>query len=305
MTSDTAELPLARSWRDIPQQVKPRAMTRGGRRRLVLAVLRWTGAAAVAALVAAGTWQVVVSLKDPAALPADTRAVPVKSVVLVDPDGVLDRAWLVRTLALPATATLDGLDLTALRAKVLASGQVAAATLYREYPATLSVHLSERSPIVRIMAQDRGGAPTAYLVARDGTVYQGSGYSPAVVGSLPWLDGVALHRKGAGFERLDGAAAVGDLLATAKLTVEPLYRTWRVVSLEHYAADGDIGVRTADGLTVTFGTQEDYSAQLAKLDYLLDALRARGAPAARTIDLSLAYASHQVPVTLAPPPPSS
>jgi cell division protein FtsQ len=160
--------------------------------------------------------------------------------------------------------------------------------------------------VARVRAQAAAGAPRTYLVARDGTVYDGLGYPPAVVSSLPWLDGVRLQRQGGGFAPLGGVAGEGarpgaaDLLAQAKLQAEHLYRTWRVVSLAKLDSDGEIVVRPAAGPVVTFGTQEDFSRQLAKLDWLLDTLRARGAGAS-AIDLSLAYGgSHQVTLTPAP-----
>jgi hypothetical protein len=305
MTRDSSDPPASRSWRDIPQQVKPRAMSSGGRRRLLIATLGWAGGLAAAGALGVGVWLVSESWRNPAVIPG-AKPMPIRDIALVDPDGVLDRAWLVRTLALPPGATLGSLDLPQLRARILASGQVAEAALFCTYPAALSVHVTERAPVARVMAQAPGGAPRAFLVARDGTVYDGVGYPPAVVASLPWLDGVKLERRGEGFAPLAGMAGDGlrpgaaDLLAQAKLQAEHLYRTWRVVSLARLASDGEIVVRPVSGPTVTFGTREDFSRQLAKLDWLLDTLRARGAGAA-AIDLSLAYAgSHQVTVTPGP-----
>ncbi|HEX3729813.1 MAG TPA: FtsQ-type POTRA domain-containing protein [Opitutaceae bacterium] len=305
MTRDSSAPPASRSWKDIPQQVKPRAMSSGGRRRLLLGAVGWAGGLAAAAALGAGVWLVSESWRNPASIPG-AKPMPIRDIALVDPNGVLDRAWLVRTLALPPGATLGSLDLPQLRARILASGQVAEAALFRIYPAALSVHVTERAPVARVRAQAAAGAPRTYLVARDGTVYDGLGYPPAVVSSLPWLDGVKLQRRGGGFAPLGGVAGEGahpgaaDLLAQAKLQAEHLYRTWRVVSLAKLDSDGEIVVRPAAGPVVTFGTQEDFSRQLAKLDWLLDTLRARGAGAS-AIDLSLAYGgSHQVTLTPAP-----
>lgn len=304
MNRDTPP-PASRSWRDIPQQVKPRAMSSGGRRRLLIATLGWLGGLTAAAALGAGVWLVSESWRNPGSIPG-AKPVPIRDIALVDPNGVLDRDWLVRTLALPPGATLGGLDLPGLRARIMASGQVAEAALFRIYPAALSVHVTERAPVARVMGQADGRSPHPFLVARDGTVYDGVGYPPAVVSSLPWLAGVKLERRGPGFAPLAGMAARGarpgaaDLLAQAKLEAEHLYRTWKVVSLARLDSDGVIVVRPAAGPTVTFGTQEDFSRQLAKLDWLLDTLRARGTGAS-AIDLSLAYGgSHQVTVTPGP-----
>ena len=91
-----------------------------------------------------------------------------------------------------------------------------------------------------------------------------------MVDSLPWLDGVKLSRQGEGFAPIDGMATVSDLLATATLEAEPLYRTWRVVSLARLGSDDEIEVRTRGGLRVIFGTGEDFLRQLARLDIVLD-----------------------------------
>jgi cell division protein FtsQ len=282
-------------------------MSSGGRRRLLIGVLGWAGGLTAAAALGAGIWLVSESGRDPALVPG-AKPLPIRDIALVDPDGVLDHGWLVRTLALPPGATLGSADLPRLRARILASGQVAEAALFRIYPAELSVHVTERSPVAHIMAQAAGGEPRPLLVARDGAVYDGVGYPPAVVSSLPWLDGVKLERRGEGFAPLAGMTADGvrpgaaDLLAQAKLEAEHLYRTWRVVSLARLDSDGEILVRPSSGPVVVFGTRESFASQLAKLDWLLDTLRVRGAAAA-SIDLSLAYGgNHQVTVTPAAAP---
>ena len=76
------------------------------------------------------------------------------------------------------------------------------------------------------------------------------GFDPAMVATLPWLDGVKLARRGAGFAPIAGMKAVADLLASAKLEAEGLYRTWQVVSLARLASDGEIEVHTRDGMKV-------------------------------------------------------
>jgi hypothetical protein len=64
--------------------------------------------------------------------------------------------------------------------------------------------------------------------------------------------------------------AVSDLLASAKLEAEGLYRTWQVISLARLAADGEIEVHTREGMKIIFGTREDYLRQIARLDLLVD-----------------------------------
>ncbi len=266
MSKDTITLPETRTWREIPQQVRPRAMSREGRRRLVVGAVRATFGAVVIAAVAWGAWETAQVLRqNPSALPSAARSNRIRSLVLVT-DGVLDKGWLVRTLALPADATLMGLDLMRLKSRVLADPQVGSASLIRNFPDTLTVRLSERSPVARVMADSGGGATGVLLVSRDGAAFAGTGFDPAIVPSLPWLDGVALARRGGVLAPIEGMGAVADLLASAKLEAENLYRTWEVVSLARLASDGEIEVRTRQGTRIVFSAHEDYLRQIAKLD---------------------------------------
>jgi len=268
-------------------------MSPEGRRRVTWSGIRTLAAIAVLGGIAWGGVEITAALQGtPKKFASAAEAVPVKDVVLVT-DGVLDQKWLVRTLALPKGATLMGLDLFKLRARVLASGQVHAATLTRTFPATLTVSLAENSPVARVMAQAGADEPRMFLVARDGTVFDGVGFDAEMVGTLPWLDGVKLARKGDAFAPIAGMEAVADLLAKAKLEAEHLYRTWRVVSLARLESDGEIEVR-ADGVgKILFGTTEDFFRQLARLDSLLDAARAKTDAPIREINLAIGT---QVPV---------
>ena len=190
--------PTARHWRNIPQQVRPRAMSAEGRLRLVLTALRWTGGAVALLLAGWGAWQAAAVWRgDAAALRDGAEAPPLRQLVLKT-DGVLDQPWLARTLALPAGTTLAQLNLADLRARVLTSGQVHEATISRDFPATLTVRITERSPVARLRVAGARG-PLSLVVASDGTVYEGVGYLPALLDSLPWLDGIRLARRGPGF----------------------------------------------------------------------------------------------------------
>lgn len=297
MSSSSHPLPTARTWRDIPQQVKPRAMSKGGRRRMFWKMGRTTvGLAALGLLTWAG-WAALGSLRQNAGrAPQAVPAVPITDIVLVT-DGVLERTWLVDTLALPPRATLMELNLLGLRERLLASGQVRTAVLTRNFPSTLVATLSERAPVARIMAQAPGEAtPRTLLAARDGMVFTGAGFDAPMIATLPWLDGVRLVRRGNGFAPIDGLGAVAELIGKAKFEAEHLYRTWRVISLARYASDGELVVTADDGLKMTFSVNDDYFRQLARLDLVLDYTRNAARPQA-AIDLALGA---QVPVTLAP-----
>lgn len=269
MSKDNHAMPETRTWREIPQQVRPRAMSREGRRRLVMGVIRAAAGLFVFGLVSWGAWEMVGVFRDnPDSLPDAARSDRVRSLVLVT-DGVLDRNWLARTLGIPANATLMGIDLNQLRSRVLADAQVSSAAVVRNFPDRLTVRISERSPVVRVMAQSGGGVPTMLFVSRDGVPFAGTGFDPAMVATLPWIDGVRLERMGRSFKPVPGMRSVADLLACAKLEAEELYRSWQVISLARLSSDGEIEVRTRDGLKVVFGTREDYLLQVARLDLLV------------------------------------
>jgi POTRA domain, FtsQ-type len=260
-------------------------MSREGRRRVVMGAVRATTVVLVTGFVAWGAWEISAALRNPASMPDGVRPERIRSLVLVT-DGVLDKGWLARTLAIPADATLMGADLMQLRSRVLGDTQVRTAAVVREFPDTLVVRISERSPVARVMAQSGGGAPGALLVSRDGFVFAGTGFDPDMVATLPWLDGVRLVRTGSGFAPLAGMSSVADLLASAKLEAEGLYRTWQVVSVARLASDGLIEVHTRGGLRAIFGTSEDYLRQIARLDLLIDSSSDPTRPL-RQVDLSL------------------
>jgi cell division protein FtsQ len=261
-------------------------MSREGRRRVVMGTVRAIIGVSVLGSAAWGAWQVSAALRNPASISDGAKSDRVRSLVLVT-DGVLDKAWLARTLAIPADATLMGTDLMQLRSRVLADPQVRTAAIVRNLPDTLAVRISERSPVARVAAM-----PVPLLVARDGVTFQGTGFDPDMVATLPWLDGARLVREGGAIAPIQGMAAVADLLGSAKLEAEALYRTWQVVSVDRLASDGQIEVTTRAGLKVIFGATDDYLRQIARLDLLIDSSSDPTRPL-RRVDLSL---GSQVPV---------
>ncbi|HYD83650.1 MAG TPA: FtsQ-type POTRA domain-containing protein, partial [Opitutus sp.] len=189
MNRSEINAPPARSWRDIPQQVKPRAMSTEGRRRVWWSATKTVLAVAFVGGLGWGGFQIAAALRGNPNLLADhAEAVPVKEVELVT-DGVLEKTWLVPTLALPKGATLMELDLYQLQERVMATTQVRAATLTRNFPATLTVTIAEHSPVARVMAQVGDAPPRALLVAREGVVFEGHGFDPEMIETLPWLAG--------------------------------------------------------------------------------------------------------------------
>jgi cell division septal protein FtsQ len=289
MSKDLHAMPETRNWREIPQQVRPRAMSGEGRRRVAMGSMRVVMGTLAIGLVSWGAWEMSAMLRD---MPDAARADRVRSLVLIT-DGVLDQNWLAKTLSIPSDATLMGLDLNHLHARLVADPQVASAAIERNFPDKVTVRISERSPVARLMAQSGNSSPTVLLLSRDGFAFTGNGFDPAMVATLPWMDGVRLVRVGKGFGPVEGMKSVADLLATAKLEAEELYKTWQVISLARLDTDGEIEVHTRDGMRVVFGSREDYLRQIARLDLLVDSNTDMTRPI-RTVNLAL---GSQVPVT--------
>jgi hypothetical protein len=281
MPETTEFAPATRTWREIPQQVKARAMSPEGRKRLVLAGAKTTG---VMALLLAAVWggcEIISTWRtEPKriATAADMAPVQEKDLRLVT-DGVLDKTWLVAQLALPRNATLLELDLRNLQARLASSGQVKTAMVAKNFPSGLVVTLSERSPVARLRAETGHD----FLVARDGVVYAGTGYDPALMEALPWLDGVKLVRVGDGFAPIARMDVVADLLVKGRNEAPQLYQTWRVIDLSRLDSDAEIEVRSSEIPRIIFSTDLDFFTQLSRLDYARD----QPGPALKMINVGL------------------
>ena len=244
-----------------------------------------------------GLWMIASALREKSPrIPEVAKAVPMKAPELrTTRDGVLDDAWLGRTLALPAGASLMELNLEKLRSRLLTDGQVLTANLTRIFPDRLLVTISERTPVARIRAGQEGNSRD-WLVARDGVVFAGAGYSEAVLESMPWLAGIALVPEGAGFRPIPRMDVVSRLLTDAQFAAEPLYRMWQVVSMARLDSDNEIEVTMKDNTTVVFGAKGGFFVQLSNLDFMME--RISRLPRAKTrIDLSL---GREVPVMVEP-----
>lgn len=249
----------------------------------------------------------------PQTLADPTQASPLRTVT-TRTNGVLTPEWIEETLSIPHGSTLMGLDLAALKHRLTAHGQISNAILVRQYPDTLAITIEERTPVTRLRVEEHGTLHPGYLVARDGTVYPGINYDPAMINTLPWLEGVPLNqRAGDGsYEPVSkaGIESVSELLITALTAAPELGKSFSTISLERFEADGIIIVQSGSVERITFATRgnDDFFSQLARLDYILTQTRQRseGRPL-RSVDLAL---GRQVPIVFQPapaaaPPPAS
>ena len=260
-----------------------------------MAGVRTTWFVALLGGLAWGAWTIVAALQEnPQKVPAAAKAVPIKPPQLKTMrDGVLDDAWLARTLEIPPGTSLMELDLEKLRARVLADQQVLTADLTRLFPDRLIVQVTERMPIARIRV-DLGEVQRDLLVARDGVLFYGTGFDSGMLKTLPWLDGIAIAREGAGFRPIARMETVAQLLADAQFSAPHLYQYWQSVSLARLESDRELEVTMKNGTKALFTAKGSFFVQLANFDEIVDRLsRIRGARA--HVDLTL---GREVPVTV-------
>lgn len=245
---------------------------------------------------------------NPSNVKAPVKDTPLKTIA-VRSNGVLDQAWVARTLALPKTIDMMELNLTALRERLLDNPQVRVATLARQFPDTLAITLEERFPVARILIQQPDGQRDELLVSTDGTVYAGANYAPETLASLAYLADVTLIRTAPNAHQylpLNGIDHVARLIDAARTNTPDHYATWRSISLQRYDEDRVLIVNTSRSAQIIFGIRDEFINQIARLDYMLEDLSRNATPgrgAIRTIDLSVGQTASgiQVPVTFYPP----
>jgi len=300
--------PGAGTWRtQINQDISTPLTTPISRKRHNYAMLKTISSILLVCLCVAGVYLFYITWHD--APPG--RNQPLKNITLDNPTGVLDRAWVIRALALPKNIDMMELDLPALRDRLLANPQVRIATLTRQLPDTLAVTLEERAPVARLLVQRAPALPAdELLAARDGTLYTGVNYKPATLDSLLYLADVPLRPaapNSPAYAPIEGMTTIADLIATAAANIPNLYANWRSISLERYAdvrplSDRVLIVNNADNSQVIFGTdpkRDNFLTQVARLDYIMDTLAATNHAPLRAIDLSVGQTASgvQVPIT--------
>lgn len=305
MSTAITSNPPVRTWRDIQQPIAPEAMSSEGRKRLLVGTIKSIAALFALGLAGWGAYELFNTWgRNPMAIKSPVKSEPIKTVETRS-DGVLDKAWVMRVLALPKNAGLMDLDLPALQTRLMSTGQVRNAVLTRKFPATLVVMLEERWPVVRVNAQIGDAAPKDLLVARDGVIYDGSCYDPGMVGSLPYLADLGLKRVKGQFQPVPGMDKVADLLMTAQVNIPALFRNWSVVSLARFEADGFIIVRSKEIKEIVFGTRDnDFKRQIARLDLVVESGRIQIENPAVSVNLALGETKDgaQVPVVFGTPP---
>lgn len=288
MEDGSDNIQSVRTWRDIPQAVKPRAMTSRGKRRYAL---RLVNLCLGITFVLGATWAAIELTEgfanNPSKLARATQSAPLRNLKL-NTDGVLTQEWVKSSLRIPANAALMEVDLAPLQSRLLASGQVRVAILSKTFPDTLNVSLTERSPVARIKVEPSDSPTGEMYVARDGVVFSGACMDKELVESLPWIDDpIAKNRtKDGRIAPVAGMETVSDLLTKARYEGGRIYGMLRNLSLARLESDGEIEVRSPECEGIIFSTREDFFRQLSYLDFLRDTIQPTAETPLARIDLS-------------------
>jgi cell division protein FtsQ len=219
-------------------------------------------------------------------------ATPSKPIqqVMFESDGVLPNDWLSGVIQLEPGTTMMEVDIHAMKAALEAEPQVISASVERVFPSTLKISVREHSPVLRIAIAGADGRPEQRIVSRAGTIYKGIGYPKAALDRLPFVQPFQ-HSDGR-YQPLRGIDRVADLLNLARETEPGFFKTWKVVSLEHYSGDESmpgevIEIRGTMVERIIFGASGDFGQQLDRLRVIMDYVRSHGNPSIKRIDLSL------------------
>ena len=216
---------------------------------------------------------------------------PVNEVIF-QTDGVLSKRWFGNWFGPMRSRSLMQLDIMSIRSELEAEQQVKEVTVRREFPSTLVVEMKEKQPILvlRLRAKDNGVQD--WMVAGDGSLYQGVGYPSSSLSLLPSLaihpSLLRLNSDGEGYCKLEGIPRIAPLLNLARKDYPELYRDWRVVSYER-PDQSDPGahvlVRSGKVRSIRFAPR-DYGAQMQRLKYLLRQPDFRMKSSIESVDLS-------------------
>jgi len=281
----------SRSWKDIDQNVKPKAMSDVARKRMLTARVRKFALIAVAVVIGGFVGRaLLLSEKGPELLAQAGRELPVREIK-IETDGFITDQWILDYLELNREEIdLLTLDLISLKENLMKVSQIRTAEVAREFPDTLAIFVSEREPLAKIAGVDKRGNRNLLTVDADGVVYSGVNYSKKLLRNLPYLDGIRLKRADeGGFKEVKGMDEVSKLLDEASAYAPAIYRSWMIVSLAEFP---NIITKSKAVKKAVF-KPGDYRSQLAQLDYILDYDRGNRVDPIPMVDLTL---GSQVPV---------
>jgi len=278
------------SWRELAGPSRSRVNSPQARKRRQKRWLKLLSMLAVAAVVLGGIlWGGWLLSQQRETIQIAPPSKPIERV-LFDTDGVLPDAWLGATVDLRPGMSMMQADIHGLKQALESEAQVKSASVERVFPSDLRIVIAERQPAMRLAIETADGSRRQRIVARDGTVYDGIGYPKATLKNLPFVQ--PYQNVDGSFFPLRGIERVSELLELVRNHEPKVFRTWQVVSLEHYSGDlklpGQvIEVRSAIVPRILFSASADFARQLDRLTYILEYVKNQGNPSIERIDLSL------------------
>lgn len=257
------------------------------RQTQILKLLVWI--VLLAAFISGMAWAVIAFKNREEPLQIATPSKPVEQIIF-DTNGVLPNTWLGTVIELRRDTTMMEVDIHAIKQQLEAHGQVKSASVERQFPNALKIYIQEHEPVMRMRVMGPDDRPELRIISRAGTIYKGVGYAQATLNKLPYV--VPYQHPDGRFKPLRGIERVAELLEVTRRTQPNFYKTWKVVSLQHYSGDPEmpgevIEVRTVTVPRIIFGLNTDFAQQLDRIGVILQYVQSRGNPALKRIDLSL------------------
>ena len=278
------------SWREIAGPQRKRIHSTQARKRRLHKWLKILAVFLLLIAIVGGVTMGAITLKDrKETIQLSTPSKPIQRI-LFETDGLLPDSWLGTVVNLTPGMSLMDADIHQLKVELESQGQVKSASVARVFPSDLKISIQEHSPALRLAVAADDGTQRLRLVARDGTVYSGTGYPKAMLKNLPFV--LPYQNPEGGYMPMEGIERIAQLLDYARQNTPKLYRTWQVVSLKHYSGDLDlpgqiIEIRSSWVPRIIFSANGDYDQQLDRLNYILSYVQQRGNPSIDRIDLSL------------------
>ncbi len=280
----------AQSWRELAGPNKRRINSPQARKRRTRKLLKlFGGLCVVLGVIALISFAVVKLSQRETEISITPPSKPIERV-LFGTNGVLPDAWLGKVVNIKPGMTLMEADIHGLKAQLESQGQVESASVERVFPNALRIQLKERLPALRLAVPTADGRIRARIVATDGSIYDGAGYSKATLANLPYVQ--PYQYPDGRYTPMEGVERVAELLDLARQTQPQVFKTWQVVSLKHFSGHLDmpgqvIEVRSTYVPRIIFSASRDFGQQMDRLVYIFKHVKERGNPSMERIDLSL------------------
>ncbi len=238
---------VKQSWRDLTQTGKARhTRTRKARWRSIRMSMHscmLVGGILATAYAGYLAWMVITSEDEKSMHHTVLTPQNLLKRVKFSSDGVLGRDWFLNYARNYQGKTLMELNLKEIKEALEQNGQVKEATIKRQLPDALRIHLKERTPLLRARVQLKNGVINSLLIATDGAVYEGNGYEESMLEEMPYLGGVVLKRDKIGFQPIRWIPRLALFLSQAKARIPGFYSDWYSISVEELTPGNDEGFR--------------------------------------------------------------